>query len=185
MIQATLEDKEIIVDILSNSFQDNKSVNYIVKQDKNRIARIRKLMEYAFDVCFMAGSVLLSDDKKGCALVLSPHAKKISWRNFLLDARLALQCCGLRNVSKVLKRESKIKALHPKHPYKHLWFIGVQPEEQNRGIGSSLLKYIISEDIPFYLETSTLKNLPWYKQHGFEVYSELNFGYTLYLLKKL
>ena len=185
MILATSEDRHIVVDILTNSFQDNKSVNYIIKQDKKRLFRVRKLMEYAFDVCLLSGSIVLSDDRNGCALVLLPHTKKNTWKNLVLDVRLALQCCGIKNVIKALKRESQIKAFHPRSPYKHLWFIGVQPGEQNKGIGSSILKHLTQEDIPLYLETSTLKNLPWYKKYGFEIYSELDLGYTLYLLKKL
>lgn len=184
MTQATLEDKEIVIDILVNSFQDNKSVNYIIKQDKKRLFRIRKLMEYSFDVCLLFGSIFLSDDKKGCALVLFPHRKKTSLKAIILDAKLVFYCCGIMNVSKALKRESKIKAFHPKHSFKHLWFIGVQPGEQNKGIGSAILKHVIEDHSPVYLETSTLKNLPWYKKFGFEIYSEMNLGYTLYLLKK-
>src|SRR5690349_11181230 len=123
MLQAKLEDRENVIDILVNSFQDNKSVNYIIKQDKRRNLRIRKLMEYAFDVCFSSGSIILSDDKKGCALVLFPYRKKTSFKSILLDAGLAFHCCGIANTIKALKRESKIKAFHPRNPYKHLWFI--------------------------------------------------------------
>lgn len=184
MKQAKFEDKEIVIDILAKSFQDNKSVNYIIKQDKKRLFRIRKLMEYAFEICFLYGAVILSDDKKGCALILYPHKKKTTFRSVLLDARIAFYCCGIVNVIKALKRESKIKALHPKMPFKHLWFIGVNPDVQSKGIGSALLNHVIHDNIPVYLETSTLKNLPWYKKHGFDIYSELDLGYTLYLLKK-
>ena len=39
MIKAAKSDKHLIVDILTKSFDDNKSVNYIIKQDKNSDAR--------------------------------------------------------------------------------------------------------------------------------------------------
>jgi ribosomal protein S18 acetylase RimI-like enzyme len=181
---ATLKDREIIIDILVNSFQDNKSVNYIIKQDKKRLFRIRKLMEYSFDVCLLFGSIFISDDKKGCALVLYTNKRKSSFEAILLDVKLVLYCCGIMNVGKALKRESKIRAFHPKQPFTHLWFIGVLPSEQNKGIGSAILKHVINDDSTVYLETSTLKNLPWYKKFGFEIYNELSLGYTLYLLKK-
>ena len=51
MIRAEYKDKERIVEILTNSFQDNKSVNYILKQDQKRVQRIRNLMAYSFDFC--------------------------------------------------------------------------------------------------------------------------------------
>lgn len=184
MIQATVEDKAIVVNILTSSFKDNRSVNYIIRQDKKRLFRIRKLMEYAFDVCILSGSIILSDDKKGCALVVLPDKKKVSFKSVLLDIRLVYYCCGIMNVFKALKRESNIKSFHPTVSFKHLWFIGVNPADQNKGIGSSILNHVIKDDIPVYLETSTIKNLPWYKKAGFKIYSELDFGYTLYLLKK-
>ena len=76
MIRAKSTDKELIVNILSKSFDDNKSVNYIVKQDSRRAERMKKLMEYSFDICHLFGDVFLTDDKKGCALIVMPDNKK-------------------------------------------------------------------------------------------------------------
>jgi predicted N-acetyltransferase YhbS len=70
----------------------------------------------------------------------------------------------------------------------YLWFIGVYLAEQNKGIGSLLLQEIIQHSIqnnrPIYLETSTIKNLPWYSKFGFKVYSEQDLSYRLYFLKR-
>ena len=44
MIRADYKDKERIVKILTGSFEDNRSVNYIIKQDRKRIQRIKHLM---------------------------------------------------------------------------------------------------------------------------------------------
>jgi len=72
-----------------------------------------------------------------------------------------------------MKRESKIKELQPKKLMYYLWFIGVDSDKQNKGIGSSLIKEVIEEvhfqQRPVYLETSTLKNIPWYKKFGFKI----------------
>ncbi len=70
MIRADYKDKELIVDILTNSFNDNKSVNYIIKQDDKRLQRIRNLMDYSIEVCYEFGDVFLSNDKTGCALIV-------------------------------------------------------------------------------------------------------------------
>jgi ribosomal protein S18 acetylase RimI-like enzyme len=70
----------------------------------------------------------------------------------------------------------------------YLWFIGVDPKHQNSGIGTTLLNEVIkdseSKNRSIYLETSTMKNLPWYKKFGFDVYNELDLSYKLFFLKK-
>ena len=70
MIKAKNTDRATVVDILTASFNDNQSVNYIIKQDNKRLERIKGLMEYSFDVCILFGDIFLSDDKKGCALLI-------------------------------------------------------------------------------------------------------------------
>jgi ribosomal protein S18 acetylase RimI-like enzyme len=70
----------------------------------------------------------------------------------------------------------------------YLWFIGVDRNEQNKEIGSALIKEVIEDahfkQKPVYLETSTLKNIPWYEKFGFQIYNELDLGYSLFFLKK-
>lgn len=179
--------KSVVVEILSKSFDDNKSVNYVVKQDSNRKERIRGLMDYSFKVCDAFGDVWMSDDSVACALVLYPDKKKTSLNAISWDAKLALSVIGLDRVGKVLGRESKIKAYHPKQPFSYLWFIGVPPASQGKGIGSRLLEEIIhnseEQGRPVYLETSVDRNLPWYKAHGLEIFQTLDLTYQLYMLR--
>ena len=186
MINASCSDKDLVVDILTRSFYDNKSVNYVIKDDAQRLKRIRSLMKYSFEVCFLFGKVYLSEDKKACALIVFPDKKKTNWKAIKLDIQLIISCLGISNLLKTLDREAKIKKLQPTTPFFHLWFIGVDPESQNKGTGSELLREVINEAEamrrPVYLETSTLKNVPWYKKFGFKIYNELHLSYKLFLL---
>ncbi len=188
MKNADYSEKELVVDILTASFEANKSVNYIVKQDSKRKIRIRTLMDYSFDVCKAFGNVYLSEDKKACALVLFPDQKRTTLKSILLDAKLIFSCVGISNLKKTLDRESLIKKTQPKDTMYYLWFIGVDPKHQNSGIGSTLLNEVIQDSAEkkrsIYLETSTMKNLPWYKKFGFDVYNELDLSYKLFFLKK-
>lgn len=188
MINAELKDKNLVVDILTKSFDTNQSVNYIIKQDRKRIKRVTALMDYSFEVCYLFGDVFLSDDKKACALVTYPDKKKTTLKSILLDVKLILSAVGLKNIKKTLGRETLINKIQPKEPMYYLWFIGVEPEYQNEGIGSILLSEVIEDSErkkrPIYLETSTLKNLPWYKKFGFKVYHELDLSYKLFFLKR-
>ena len=189
MIKAKYTDKSLIVNILANSFENNKSVNYIIKQDKKRAGRIKNLMKYSFDMCYFFGDVFLSDDRKGCALILLPDKKKTNLKTIQSDIKLIVSCMGLSNLFKAMDREGKIKKLHPKGELMYyLWFIGVDPCEQNKGIGSTLIREVIKEGLskerPIYLETSTIKNIPWYQKFGFTIYNELDLGYRLFFMKK-
>ena len=189
MKRAVPSQKTTIIDILSKSFEDNKSVNYVVKQDNHREDRIKGLIDYSFDVCYSFGEVWISDDENACALILLPHKKKTTLNAALLDAKLALSVIGLNRLGPVLSRESKIKAFHPKDQFNYLWFIGVSNNFQNKGKGSQLLEDIIQDTEakgkPIYLETSVERNIPWYKKHGFEIFQTLDFGYTLYMLRRM
>ena len=144
-------------------------------------------MAYSFEVCHAFGDVFLSDDKKGCALLLLPEQKRLTPRSVLWNIGLIRSAVGLGNLKKVVERESKIRKLHPKEPIYYLWFIGVDPDAQHAGTGTGLLREVIgkSKEInrPVYLETSVPQNLYWYEKMGFEIYNELNFGYRLFFLK--
>ncbi|ABG58457.1 GNAT family N-acetyltransferase [Cytophaga hutchinsonii] len=188
MIEATYSDRKAAIEILTQSFNSNKSVEYVIRGGKNRSAQIKALMEYAFDMCMLFGNVYLSDDKKACGLVLLPHKKKVTLKSIELDISFLLLCSGIKKVSKILKREEAIKNAHAENSYAHLWFLGVAPKEQGKGYGSTLLNEITELytkiGLPVYLETSTLSNLPWYKKNGFEIIQELRLGYSLFILKK-
>lgn len=188
MIRAGIEDKNQIVEILSNAFDDNKSVNYIIQQDAKRKQRIRNLMAYSFDICHSFGDVFLSEDKKGCALILLPDKKKTTLRSVLLDTKLAVSAIGLTNIKKAMEREAAINKIHPDGIIYYLWFIGVDPADQGNGVGSKLLESVIQKGLSqkriICLETSTIKNLPWYEKHGFKTYRDLDFGYKLYCMRR-
>lgn len=188
MIKADRNLKTQVIEILTESFENNQSVNYIVKQDEHRASRIAALMDYSFEICYMYGAVYLSDDKKACALILFPDKKQFSIKSTWLDIKLVLNAIGLFRAGKAMSRESAIKSNYPKEPIYYLWFLGVLPSYQGKGIGSTLLQEIIADSQsakrPIYLETSTTKNIPWYQRFGFSIYHELDFGYTLFMLRR-
>ena len=188
MIKAQANDRASVTNMLAQCFDDNKSVNYIIPQDHRRAKRILRLMEYSFDYCRLFGDVYLSDDRQGCALVVYPRKVKPTFQSTLLDIRLILRCVGLANLRKAMQREATIKKLYPREPFCYLWFIGVVPATQQKGIGTKLLRELLTkcdqDSLPVYLETSVEKNVPWYEKAGFTVYHNLDLGYMLYCMKR-
>ena len=188
MIKADTLDKDLVIRLLTKAFDDNQSVNYIVLKDQKRKERIEALMNYSFEMCCQFGEVFLSDDREACALILYPQNKETTLSAILLDVKLIFKAIGISGIKKALDRESKVKAKQSKEPMAYLWFIGVDPSAQHNGIGSKLLQEVITHaehsQLPLYLETSTLKNLPWYERFGFQVYDQLTLTYNLYFLKR-
>lgn len=188
MKNATTENRASVIDILSQAFDANQSVNYIIRQDSRRASRIRALIAYSYDICSMFGEVILSEDQNACALIFYPDKKRTTLRSTLLDLKLIITSIGIRNVYRTLRREALLKRVRPDESMCYLWFIGVKPVFQHRGMGSRLLKSIIEnsaqEKRPVYLETSTRENLPWYEKLGFETYHEQKMGYYLQFLRR-
>lgn len=186
MRKANFNDKTVVISILAEAFDRNPSVNYVVKQDAYRRDRIRRLMEYAFDVCHAFGDVLISTDEQACALILLPDKKRTSLRAWWWDVKLALSVVGLSRVSAVLKRENQIKQFHPKYPICYLWFIGVRNASRGKGIGSALMGEVIRayDGRPIYLETSVKENIPWYAKFCFETFHTIDLTYTLFMMKR-
>jgi ribosomal protein S18 acetylase RimI-like enzyme len=188
MRKATTADKHFILDLLTQSFTDNKSVNYVVRQDQKRLVRIRKLMDYSFNMCQTFGEVWVSDRQQACALILFPDKKDFSLRSLFWDIKLAIGAIGINRVNIVLQREALIKASHPKEKIAYLWFVGVEPTMQGKGIGSSFVREVIEacklKQRPIYLETSMERNLPFYNRLGFEMVRTFDLGYILYQMRK-
>jgi ribosomal protein S18 acetylase RimI-like enzyme len=188
MTKATRRDKSQVITLLKNSFIDNRSVNYIIKQDRHREERILALMDYSFEMCLRFGEVWVSEDRSAAALVLYPQNKHLSICSVWLDVKLIFQAIGIAGITRALERETRIKAKQPKEPMTYLWFIGVDPSYQHQGIGGRLLSDIITlsdeMNLSVYLETSTLKNLPWYERFSFYRYDQLELDYTIYFFKR-
>lgn len=187
MKKAIKEDRELIVKLLAESFEGNLSVNYIISPGGDRKKHIKRLMEYSFDLCMMFGDVWLSDDELGCALTLYPEKRKTNLSSVWLDLKLIFTSIGILRTFKALRRESQIKEKQLKLSMHYLWFIAVSPNHQKQGIGSGLLAAVGDHagkaGKAVCLETSTITNLPWYQKNHFQIYDQLDLGYTLYFLK--
>ncbi len=63
----------------------------------------------------------------------------------------------------------------PAGPFTYLRTLGVEPDLQNRGIGSRLVEQVArtaAPGLPIYLETAKAENLEFYGRHGFHCLGE-------------
>lgn len=188
MRTATYNDKELILDILCASFDNNISVNAIIPQDARRTARIRALMAYAFEQCYTAGKIFINHSSDGCALVLHSWQEVTSMRSIWQSLLFIFRGPGASMLPFLLKRQKKIKEKYPYGNYVYLWFIGVIPSHQNQHKGAILLNAVIDHAAtvkhPILLETSMQRNVNWYQRSGFDLYHTIEEPHQLYFLKK-
>lgn len=182
--------KQRVIQILYESFKDNKSTNYIIKQGQSRDRRLRTLIKYSIFYGEKFGEVYLSDDESSCYILMESELKKTTLKSVFWDVKLIIQCIGITNVRKVLKRESIIKSYQPKGNFIHLWYIGVSPNQQGEGRGTMLMKEIIhksrEQNKTLCLETSTERNFQFYERLGFKektTLHELSYSLKMYFLK--
>lgn len=168
--------KKRILEILTDSFDTNLSVNYIVKQDRLRAVRMRRLMDYSYKRSEAFGQILYSEN--ACALLMDPKQKRTTLRTVFWDLKLVLGVIGLGRLRKVLKRESTLNHHKPGVDFVYLWFIGVDPKVQGQGKGTALLQKIIAEQEAqgraIYLETSNPRNFPFYESLGFACFGVID-----------
>jgi len=188
-MQRNTTKRQIVLAILHKSFKDNKSTNFVVKQDKKKDKRIKILLEYCYAKGEQQGTIYLSPDNNACAIVLYPEKEKTTLKGLYYMIKLLFGGIGLFRVGKITNREKTIQKHHPTYAFNHLWYIGVNPDQQGKGLGTQLMNRIMEDskklNRPLFLETSNEKNFPFYERLGFKRIAEMdNLGYPLKMYLK-
>ncbi|MAU70726.1 MAG: hypothetical protein CML04_01400 [Pseudozobellia sp.] len=177
-----------MVQILSESFDGNKSVLSVVNGKKRLIP---KLMDYSFEKGLATGEVWIKDNRTASIVVLFPNKpRRISLSAFTQDLKLVFNVIGVSQTLKILKRKKLIEKHQPRSRFIHLWYIGVLCEHKNKGIERNLLQSFMKikakDRLPIFLETSSNRNIGFYRDNGFQVVVEIveKLPYRLYVMAK-
>ena len=167
-------DMDICVETLTMAFNDDPVINWFIRQDHQRGKAFELFFKTAFEKLTLPhGEVYTSERGKGVALWTPPG----KWKLGLLD-QLKLVPDYTRafkptRLHKVFPSIQKMQNLHPMFPHYYLFVAGVLPFSQGLGIGSALLRTVLSrcdeENLPAYLEATTERNRDLYHRHGFRV----------------
>jgi GNAT superfamily N-acetyltransferase len=186
MRNATVLDRNIVVDILVKTFTNDPYTNWLIRDSSNQ-NKNKLLMEYLFDETIQKGEIVINDSNTAVALWNYERNERISIdyfkRNFLFLQKIGYPTCKL-----CIDMEKVIHKYYPKK-YCHLYLIGVLREYQGKGYSSEIINNMIErmkdKKIPMYLETSTTKNVAIYSKKGFKEYKKIEReDMVLYLMKK-
>jgi ribosomal protein S18 acetylase RimI-like enzyme len=178
--RATVHDAEAAAQTLSAAFADDPVTSWIgrrdAKKDTGRLAMFRHLVTH---VGVRGNELWVASDFSVAALWLPPVLAEMK-QPLLEELKLIptlLSFTGWSGLARVNAFRKAADAHHPKaEPHFYLMTIGVNPRFQGQGLGSAMLDATLANidaaGSAAYLESSSPKNVPLYRRHGFEVINE-------------
>lgn len=174
---ASKKDKTLVVNIITETFQNNPGVNWMFSSKGKQSKNIKRLADFVFIKCLNRNGILISSNEKGVALFYRSDKRIFSILELYYEIRFGLFSIPLNKLPKVLRRESLRKGKRPKNePYYYFWFLGVLKEGANAGfeLNKALINMSKEDNIPIFLETSIERNKDIYERIGYKTYDYLN-----------
>jgi GNAT superfamily N-acetyltransferase len=165
-----------LADMLVRSFADDPVANFMFAGDRRRRGGLHAFFASQLRRQYLPyGHVYATDDLGGVALWGPPDVV----RNGVMELFQLLPAAPFlvsTRAHRALRLLFEVDGLHPREPHWYLATVGVEPEQQGKGIGSALLQSMLSQvdeqGDPAYLESSKERNVPFYARFGFEVIEE-------------
>ncbi|MFF5847280.1 GNAT family N-acetyltransferase [Streptomyces massasporeus] len=168
-------DRELIVRLLDDAFQDDPVSGWVFPGAADRRAKHPALMAAFTDIVLAAGRIDVTEDGSACALWLPVPADEGH------DDGDAGDDEGPAQVREAVDPDNErieaigrlTAAVHPAgRAHEYLWMIGVAPGRQGEGLGTALIEAVLDrcdrEGLPAYLEASNARSRALYERLGFE-----------------
>ncbi|MFF5963499.1 GNAT family N-acetyltransferase [Streptomyces collinus] len=165
-------DRELIVRLLDEAFQDDPVSGWVFPGAEDRRAKHPRLMAAFTDIVLAAGRVDVTEDGSACALWLSIPADE--GHDDAEDDGPALVREAVDPDNERVESIGRLVAdVHPTgRAHEYLWMIGVAPGRQGEGLGTALIEAVLDrcdrEGLPAYLEASNARSRNLYERLGFE-----------------
>ncbi|MFF3451446.1 GNAT family N-acetyltransferase [Streptomyces sp. NPDC002667] len=175
-------DRELVVRLLDDAFQDDPVSNWVFPDAAHRRAKHPGLMAAFTDVVLAEGRIDLAEDGSACALWLSvPAAGDHGGGEADTGADTADEDGPAQLRAAVDPDNERVELIgrltadiHPEgRAHAYLWMIGVAPERQGEGLGGALIGSVLDrcdrEGLAAYLEASNARSRALYERLGFEL----------------
>ena len=173
MRPATKSDKKLVVQIITETFEQNPGVNWLLKQGGDRKKKIKRLAEFTFVKARIRNGVFVSSNSKGVAICYKFNVRKFSLSELYYELKFSLTSINISRIPKVLKRENYRKKQRPQSgKYLYFWFLGVLSGGGNAvfELRDGIFEMAKNEHLPIYMETAVERNKLIYERYGFRTY---------------
>ncbi|CCK27505.1 acetyltransferase [Streptomyces davaonensis JCM 4913] len=168
---ATGADRELVVGLLDEAFQDDPVSGWVFPGAEYRRATHHRLMAAFTDIVLDAGRIDLTEDGSACALWMPTPAGEHDED----DDGPALVREAVDPANERVELIGRLTAeIHPaERAHEYLWMIGVRPGRQGEGLGGALIGSVLDrcddDGVPAYLEASSARSRRLYERLGFEL----------------
>jgi GNAT superfamily N-acetyltransferase len=174
--QATAEDVQRLKTVMAEAFMEDPVIGWLMPKDATRRARLRRFFAIELrHVALARGRVWTTGDLSGAALSLPPGAWRVPLHATLLEGTVF----G-RRLYRAARLGATMEWRHVREPHYYVRDVGVLPDMQGRGLGSTLLRPTLErcdqEGLPAYLEASSERSAALYERLGFQHTAELSVG---------
>jgi ribosomal protein S18 acetylase RimI-like enzyme len=167
-------------EVLALAFQNDPIARYVMPDETHRCRVLRWMFQRHLRYGQRYGVISTTTTVDGVAIWLPPgQTTQTLGRLLRTGALLAPLKFGWGAFQRSMTFMAHLTTWHRQYaPDAHwyLFYLGVAPTQQGRGIGSALLQPVLAradaDQLPCYLETGTERNLGFYQRHGFAVVAE-------------
>ena len=167
-------DREIIISIVTNAFEQNPRVMSMVKK-KDSSRNVRLMTEYAYQLVEKFNGVYLSADKTTVLFYYLESQYKRTFIDYLKYGKMFMKAIRPSQLMPTLKREKHIKSLrYDYEDFIYVWILGSDPNKTSiRGLAdirNHLFGLSEKLQLPILIETTVEKVRKLYHYVGFEEY---------------
>ena len=170
-------DLDRLASTLADAFTDDPMIAWIYPGADNRHDLTEAFMKAALQIGFPHGHVYSAANDGAAAIWAPPDVDLFDDAAVGLLFGLLAEQIGAR-AGEVGEGLLRISEQHPHdEPHFYLFVLGTARASQGRGVGSALITDVLDrcdrQGLGAYLESSNIRNVPFYERHGFKVLSEV------------
>jgi len=170
-----------LAQLLTDAFMDDPVLQWTLREGRAFPTALRRYFDFALaEQCVASDLMYVSGaDMRATAIWLPPSDLGVLAtppREMLRLIPRFLPILGISRLHRAMSLAMAMDAEHPHEPHWYLYFLGVPPAEQGKGLGSAMMEATLpmvdAERLPAYLDNSNARNIPLYERYGFHVISE-------------
>lgn len=172
------DDVPAAIDVIAAALRDEPGFASVIPDTRQRTMVMHTFLGLLLRDAFPLGNVWVARDAGpiiGTAIWYAPGDYPMTlWRNLrMTPGLLPLVRFGLGTMRRLIQMGENVTSHFPGQPCWYLAALGVSPEHQGVGAGSSLMDTVLAEidrrGEPAYLETSVERNVRFYERLGFGI----------------